>query len=66
MIVCSCNVVSDHEIRKVVRASPEQALSARRVYDCLGCGIRCGRCASAINRIITEACAEQVQRLSGP
>jgi len=58
MIVCSCNVLTDHEIRNVVTASRE-ALSARRVYDCLGCSIQCGRCARAVNRIVTEACAEQ-------
>jgi bacterioferritin-associated ferredoxin len=55
MIVCSCNVLSDHEIRNVVTASREQALSAQRVYDCLGCSIRCGRCARGVKRIITEA-----------
>jgi bacterioferritin-associated ferredoxin len=62
MIVCSCNVLSDHEIRDVVRTSREQPLSAPQVYDCLGCSIRCGRCARAVKRIITEAsiaCAER-------
>jgi bacterioferritin-associated ferredoxin len=62
MIVCSCNVLTDHEIRNVVRTSREQPLSAPQVYDCLGCSIRCGRCARAVKRIITEAsiaCAEQ-------
>jgi bacterioferritin-associated ferredoxin len=55
MIVCSCNVLSDHEIRNVVTASREQPPSAQRVYDCLGCSIRCGRCARAVKRIINEA-----------
>jgi bacterioferritin-associated ferredoxin len=62
MIVCSCNVLSDHEIRNVVRTSREQPVSAPQVYDCLGCSIRCGRCARAVKRIITEAsiaCAER-------
>jgi bacterioferritin-associated ferredoxin len=54
MIVCSCNVLSDHEIRNVVRASREQPPSAPQVYDCLGCSIRCGRCARAVKQIITE------------
>jgi bacterioferritin-associated ferredoxin len=61
MIVCSCNVLTDHDIRIVVTASREQPLSALQVYSCLGCSIRCGRCARAIKRIITEAsiaCAE--------
>jgi bacterioferritin-associated ferredoxin len=62
MIVCSCNVLSDHEIRNVVSTSREQPLSAPQVYDCLGCSIRCGRCARAVKRIIIEAsiaCAER-------
>jgi bacterioferritin-associated ferredoxin len=45
-----------------VTASQEQPLSAPQVYDCLGCSIRCGRCARAVKRIITEAsisCAER-------
>jgi len=61
MIVCSCNVLTDHEIRSVVTASREQPLSAQQVYACLGCSIRCGRCTRAIKRIMTEAsiaCAE--------
>ena len=61
MIVCSCNVLTDHDIRIVVTASREQPLIALQVYGCLGCSIRCGRCARAIKRIITEAsiaCAE--------
>jgi len=61
MILCSCNVVSDHEVRNVVMASREQPLSAQQVYGCLGCSIQCGRCAPAIKRIIAEAslaCAE--------
>src|SRR5262249_29084081 len=62
MIVCSCNVLSDHSIRNVVTASRERPLSAQQVYDCLGCRIRCGSCARAVKRIISEAstaCAEQ-------
>jgi bacterioferritin-associated ferredoxin len=64
MIVCSCNVLSDQEIRNVVRASQEQPLSAPQLYDCLGCSIRCGRCARAVKRIISEAstaCAERAR-----
>jgi bacterioferritin-associated ferredoxin len=54
-IVCSCNVLSDHAIRNVVTASREQPLSTQRVYVCLSCSIRCGHCARAVKRIITEA-----------
>jgi bacterioferritin-associated ferredoxin len=54
MIVCSCNVLSDHEIRCVVTAAREQPLIVHEVYRCLGCSMRCGRCAAAIKLIITE------------
>jgi bacterioferritin-associated ferredoxin len=55
MIVCSCNVLSDHEIRNVATAAQVQPLSAHQVYGCLGCNIRCGRCARTIKQIMSEA-----------
>src|SRR5882724_1088306 len=55
MIICSCNVLSDHDIRNVVTEVRKQPLSAEQVYACLGCTIRCGRCARAIKRIMSEA-----------
>ncbi|MGA6962229.1 MAG: (2Fe-2S)-binding protein [Xanthobacteraceae bacterium] len=58
MIVCSCNVLSDHEIRDVVTASGLQSLTAHEVYGCLGCSMRCGRCAHAIKRILNETLAD--------
>jgi bacterioferritin-associated ferredoxin len=62
MIVCSCNVLSDHAVRNVVTASREQPLSAQQVYDCLGCSVQCGRCARGVKRIITEASTACVER----
>jgi bacterioferritin-associated ferredoxin len=58
MIICSCNVLSDHEVRNVVTAAWEQPLTADQVHGCLGCNVRCGRCARAIKRIMSEALAE--------
>jgi AAA15 family ATPase/GTPase len=40
MIACSCNVLSDHEIRNVATAAQVQPLSAHQVYGCLGCNIK--------------------------
>ena len=53
MIVCSCNVFSDHQVRSVVvkEARPPRM---SEVYACLGCRARCGRCAHAIKRIMNE------------
>lgn len=53
MIVCSCNVLSDHEVRHAVTsASPR---STGQVYGCLGCSAQCGRCARTIRKIMDEA-----------
>jgi bacterioferritin-associated ferredoxin len=54
MIVCSCNVLSDHDVRSAV-ATPQSPKTARQVYGCLGCSPQCGRCARTIMRIMEEA-----------
>jgi bacterioferritin-associated ferredoxin len=59
MIVCSCNVLSDHEVRDVVTASGSQSLTAHEVYGCLGCNMQCGRCARAVKRILNETLANR-------
>jgi bacterioferritin-associated ferredoxin len=61
MIVCSCNVLTDHDVRDAVSASEDFPRSAKEVYGCLGCSAECGRCARTIKSIIDEAlgvCAE--------
>lgn len=54
MIVCSCNIISDHDIRGAVVATEDGVLSAAQVYDCLGCAVRCGRCSPSVRRILEE------------
>ncbi|ABD87697.1 (2Fe-2S)-binding protein [Rhodopseudomonas palustris] len=54
MIVCSCNVLSDNEIRGAILAS-EAPLTTGEVYGCLGCSRQCGRCARTIKKIMHEA-----------
>jgi bacterioferritin-associated ferredoxin len=49
MIVCSCNVFSDHQVRSVV-AKEARRPRMSEVYACLGCSAQCGRCAHAIKR----------------
>jgi bacterioferritin-associated ferredoxin len=56
MIVCSCNVLSDHQIRAVVRANAPRMTS--QVYGCLGCSAQCGRCARTIRAIMDQAMAQ--------
>jgi bacterioferritin-associated ferredoxin len=57
MIVCSCNVLSDHDVRSVVESAQNQHLprNAKQLYGCLGCSAECGRCARTIKTIIDEA-----------
>ncbi|RCW81935.1 (2Fe-2S)-binding protein [Phyllobacterium bourgognense] len=53
MIVCSCNVFTDQDVRFAIEV--ERTRSISKVYGCLGCSARCGRCARTIRRIIDEA-----------
>ena len=53
MIVCSCNVLSDHQLRSTL-ANATQRLRISQIYDSLGSSARCGRCAHTIKRIMVE------------
>ena len=55
MIVCSCNVLSDQDVRDAVNASSDLPRSAKQIYGCLGRSAECGRCARTIQTIIDEA-----------
>jgi bacterioferritin-associated ferredoxin len=50
MIVCSCNVLSDDEVRTVARTMTRRTAST--VYVCLRCRVRCGRCIRTIRKAI--------------
>ena len=53
MIVCSCNVLSDSDVRTVCHQTAPR--TAVEVYGCLGCSPQCGRCARTIKKIMDEA-----------
>ncbi|HSI40845.1 MAG TPA: (2Fe-2S)-binding protein [Xanthobacteraceae bacterium] len=55
MIVCSCNVLSDRQVRDAVVDPCAAARTAGQVYRCLGCSPQCGRCARTIRSIIDQA-----------
>jgi bacterioferritin-associated ferredoxin len=55
MIVCSCNVLSDHDVRNAVSGGHSLLRNAKQLYGCLGCSAECGRCARTIKTIIDEA-----------
>ncbi|MGH9809808.1 MAG: (2Fe-2S)-binding protein [Terriglobia bacterium] len=54
MIVCSCNVLSDQDVRTACQADARPR-STGQVYGCLGCSAQCGRCARTIRKIMDEA-----------
>ena len=58
MIVCSCNVLSDGDVRACLNPGPHCPRSPAQVYRCLGCGPKCGRCAATIRSIMDAALAE--------
>lgn len=58
MIVCSCNVLSDGEIRACLKRGPDCPGTPAQVYKCLGCSPQCGRCARTIRSIMATALAE--------
>jgi bacterioferritin-associated ferredoxin len=55
MIVCSCHVFSDDDVRSAVSSAEQLPRSAKQLYGCLGCSAECGRCARTIKSIIDEA-----------
>jgi bacterioferritin-associated ferredoxin len=57
VIVCSCNVISDHQVRSVTAERAVRATS--EVYRCLGCSAACGRCVRTIRHIMDQVLAEQ-------
>ena len=54
MIVCSCNVLTDQDVRTACQAEARPR-STGQVYGCLGCSAQCGRCARTIRKIMDEA-----------
>jgi len=54
MIVCSCNVFSDADVRQALNGN-DKVRTTGQVYGCLGCSAQCGRCARTIRQIMDEA-----------
>lgn len=52
MIVCSCNVLTDQDVRSAMSGTAELPRTAHQVYGCLGCRVECGRCVATIRKII--------------
>lgn len=54
MIVCSCNVFSEAEVRSAIANQPERPRMSR-VYASLGCAAQCGGCVKTIKAIISHS-----------
>lgn len=54
MIVCSCNILSDKQVRDVIETG-HAPRKVSEVYGCLGCSPQCGRCARTIRNIMKDA-----------
>jgi bacterioferritin-associated ferredoxin len=62
MIVCSCNILTDAQVRSVIASEvPRPRMS--RVYASLGCAAQCGRCAHTIKVMLEELHASRFQGL---
>lgn len=55
MIVCSCNILSDNDVRACLTPGPGCPRTPAQVYQCLGCSPECGRCARTLRSIISDA-----------
>jgi bacterioferritin-associated ferredoxin len=64
MIVCSCNVISDHEVRDVA-SDPTTSSSMSRIYRKLGRKPHCGRCKRAIHDIVRKTCPAAMTGFEG-
>ena len=53
MILCSCNVISDNDVREAL-ASPNPPRSPSHVHRHLGCKAQCGRCVRSLREIMEE------------
>jgi bacterioferritin-associated ferredoxin len=59
VIVCSCNVFSDGEVRSCLNPGPNCPRTPAQVYRTLGCGPQCGRCATTIRSIMDETLTQK-------
>ncbi|MBM6596568.1 (2Fe-2S)-binding protein [Microvirga pudoricolor] len=61
MIVCSCNLLSDGDVKACLKPGPGCPRTPAQVYTCLGCSPNCGRCARTIRSIMDKALSEAAE-----
>jgi bacterioferritin-associated ferredoxin len=52
MIICSCNIITDHHVRGCLSGDPDCPRTPADVYRALGHRPSCGRCAITIREIV--------------
>ena len=71
MILCSCNVISDRDVRACVKPCGASADRARDVFRGLGFAPKCGRCVRKIQDLCeglsgVQAASGSAQAAPGP
>jgi bacterioferritin-associated ferredoxin len=61
MIICSCNVISDLQVRAAM-ATTAQPRSLAELFRHLGNTALCGRCAPSVKRIMEESAAPAIEK----
>jgi bacterioferritin-associated ferredoxin len=64
MIVCSCNVLSDRDVRDTVSAGADRP-SVASVFRNMGCEAKCGRCVRSIVAIVDQHSAARLDECGG-
>jgi bacterioferritin-associated ferredoxin len=55
MIICSCNVISDREVRAAVKCCGAKASRVREVFQHCGRAPKCGKCIRSIQQELEAA-----------
>jgi len=55
MIICSCNVISDKDVKACAANCATCPRNARDVYRHLGTKPKCGRCVQRVQSVLEEA-----------
>ena len=64
MIVCSCNVLSDRDVRESLGSRNEHR-SVAAVFRHMGCEAKCGRCVRSIVAIVDQHAVAGLDECAG-
>lgn len=64
MIVCSCNVLSDRDVRDSLSKRGDRP-TVGAVFRHMGCEAKCGRCVRSIVAIVDQHAASRLDECAG-